>query len=183
MRAGTAVALALLLAGCSGGSTGPTANPNARSAEPASDRPAPSSFAPRSLAPASPPSASASARDERILVTDYTVFESPTGNILCGITGRESNDVRCDIGERDWEPPPRPAECEFDYGTGTELDDSGAAITCASDAVGEPELTLEYGERIQGGDILCTSTESGMTCTHQGTGHGFRLARAEYELF
>jgi hypothetical protein len=29
--------------------------------------------------------------------------------------------ARCDISERDWSPPPRPADCEFDYGEGINL--------------------------------------------------------------
>ena len=180
VRAGTAVALALLLAGCGGGSTGPTANPNARSAEPARTAPAPSSFAPRSLPPASSPGASA--RDQRIVVTGYTGFASPSGNIRCGISPTDDY-VRCDIAEREWEPPPPPEECELDYGSGLEVDADGAGVVCAGDAVGASELVLEYGERLQGGQVLCESSEDGMRCEHLETGNGFALARADYELF
>jgi hypothetical protein len=46
-----------------------------------------------------------------IVVTGYSVFASPTGNISCGID-EESGSVRCDIGEREWEAPPKPSDYE-----------------------------------------------------------------------
>lgn len=183
MRAGPLLATTLLattlLAGC-GGSTGPTANPNARTPAASLAAPATTSPAPTTTRPA--PSTSASERDPRLVVTGYTGFASPSGNIECGIAP-EDGYVRCDILERDWEPPPPPEDCEFDYGIGLEVDDSRAGFVCASDAVGAPELVLEYGEKLQGGPVLCESAESGMTCTHEQTGQGFTLARADYALF
>lgn len=180
MKSGTPLLLVpLLLAGC-GASTGPTANPNARTPAASSAAPQPSSFAPAS--PETSPAASASARDQRIVVTGYTGFSSPSGNIECGIAPDDGY-VRCDILERDWEPPPPPEDCELDYGSGLYVDDSGAGVVCAGDAVGASELVLEYGERLQGGPVLCESAETGMTCTHTETQQGFTLARADYELF
>ena len=40
-------------------------------------------------------------------------FTSPSGNIGCFI---DVDYVRCDIAQRSWTPPARPADCEFDYG-------------------------------------------------------------------
>ena len=44
-------------------------------------------------------------------VTDLVGFTSPSGNVGCFV---DSANVRCDISERDWSPPPRPADCQFD---------------------------------------------------------------------
>jgi hypothetical protein len=170
---------ALLLAGC-GSDTGPTANPNARTPAPTLAPPTATSAAPSTSRPA--PTGSPSERDPRLVVTGYTGFASPSGNIRCGIAPDDGY-VRCDIGEREWEPPPRPDDCELDYGSGLDLDETGAGVVCAGDAVGASELVLEYGEKLQGGPILCESQESGMSCEHVETGRGFTIARADYELF
>jgi hypothetical protein len=55
---------------------------------------------------------------------EFTGFSSPSGNVGCFI---EVDYVRCDIGEADWSPPPRPADCEFDYGQGIALERGGRA--------------------------------------------------------
>ena len=54
-------------------------------------------------------------------------FRSPSGNISCYIV---ADGVRCDIVRRDWEPPPKPASCEFDYGHG--LMSAGKAAVASS---------------------------------------------------
>ncbi|MGZ8749063.1 MAG: hypothetical protein ACXWZ2_19220, partial [Mycobacterium sp.] len=45
---------------------------------------------------------------ETITVTELTSFNSPSGTIGCYI---DPSKVRCDIQERDWAPPPKPASC------------------------------------------------------------------------
>ena len=77
-------------------------------------------------------------------VTKLTGFTSPTGNIGCYI---DRSSVRCDIGDRDWEPPAAPQSCKLDYGQGIELRAGGAAdFVCAGDtALGAGDL-LEYGQ-------------------------------------
>jgi hypothetical protein len=63
--------------------------------------------------------------------TDLVGFTSPSGNVGCII---DSAYIRCDISERDWSPPPRPADCEFDYGQGISLSrGEEAAFVCAGD--------------------------------------------------
>jgi hypothetical protein len=49
---------------------------------------------------------------------ELTGFVSPSGNVSCKI---DPDWARCDIIDRDWTPPPRPADCEFDYGQGISL--------------------------------------------------------------
>ena len=54
-----------------------------------------------------------------------TFFESPSGNIGC-VIGKGSG-VRCDIRERDWSPPPKPAGCPVDWGNGLTVAKRGRA--------------------------------------------------------
>lgn len=113
-------------------------------------------------------------------VTEMTGFTSPTGNIGCVIDRRN---VRCDISERDWEPPPKPAGCDLDFGQGISLDAGGApAFICAGDTTlgaGEP---LPYGQSIAAGLLRCESAESGITCRDVETGRGFSISQQSYEL-
>jgi hypothetical protein len=107
-------------------------------------------------------------------------FALPSGNIGCYIG---DGSVRCDIGERQWEPPPPPQPCELDYGHGIELDAEGTRFVCAGDTVlGSPDV-LAYGDHVQHGQIRCDSDTDGVRCQHLGTGHGFHLSRAVWEAF
>lgn len=114
-------------------------------------------------------------------VTKLTGFTSPTGNIGCYIDRRG---VRCDIGDRDWEPPKAPSSCKLDYGQGIELSAGGAAaFVCAGDtALGGGDV-LEYGTSIGAGLLLCESEESGMSCRDAETGRGFTISKQGYEIF
>ena len=112
-----------------------------------------------------------------------TGFISPTGNIGCFIDRRQ---VRCDISDRDWDPPSRPADCpsEVDYGQGIQLR-AGAApeLVCAGDTVLGGGQELPYGQSIASGLLRCESEESGMSCRDVETGRGFTLSKESYELF
>jgi hypothetical protein len=114
-------------------------------------------------------------------LTELVGFTSPSGNVGCILS---SNYARCDISERDWSPPARPADCEFDYGQGISLaPGEGAAFVCAGDTAlggGEP---LAYGRSVQAGMLQCDSAESGITCRDTKTGHGFAIAREAYRVF
>jgi hypothetical protein len=109
-------------------------------------------------------------------------FQSPTGNIACIIT---SKFARCDISDRDWNPPPHPASCpsEVDFGQGIQLPASGtASFVCAGDTTLNPQAPkLAYGSSSQVGSITCTSAESGMSCSNPGGG-GFTISRESYDL-
>ncbi|MFN8113732.1 MAG: DUF6636 domain-containing protein [Solirubrobacterales bacterium] len=114
-------------------------------------------------------------------VTKLTGFTSPTGNIGCYI---DQKSVRCDIGDRDWEPPKAPSSCNLDYGQGIELRAGGAAdFVCAGDtALGGGDV-LDYGTSIGAGLLICESEESGMTCRDTETGRGFTLSKQSYKIF
>ena len=114
-------------------------------------------------------------------VTKLTGFSSPTGNIGCYI---DRKSVRCDIGDRDWEPPRAPKSCDLDWGQGIELSAGGAAdFVCAGDTTLGAGDALDYGRSIGAGLLVCESEESGMTCQDTETGRGFTLSKQSYEIF
>jgi hypothetical protein len=120
-------------------------------------------------------------------VYERTAFHSPSGNVGCQIS---PTGVRCDIDQRDWSPPPRPADCRLDFGQGISISTGKPAqFVCAGDTArvlppyggaGDP---LAYGEAITAGPIRCESAESGMTCRDAASGHGFSISREAYQLF
>lgn len=114
-------------------------------------------------------------------VTELTGFSSPSGNIGCLI---DRSEVRCDIAERDWDPPETPADCELDYGQGIALAAGGAAdFVCAGDTALDPAAeSLDYGSSIAAGLLRCESERSGISCRDIETGRGFELSREGYEL-
>ena len=113
-------------------------------------------------------------------VSAYTGFISPTGNVSCAI---DVDLARCDIIDRDWSPPPRPADCEFDYGQGIQLvPGEPASFVCAGDTTFGAEEVLPYGEAIAAGPLRCESAESGITCRDAGSGHSFTISRQAYDL-
>lgn len=111
----------------------------------------------------------------------FVDFTSPSGNVSCVL---DVDYVRCDIAERDWTPPPRPADCEFDYGQGVALVPGGPAeFVCAGDTTLGGSNPLAYGQSITRGDLRCESAQTGITCLDRTTGHGFALSRQVYQLF
>ncbi len=114
----------------------------------------------------------------------HTFFESPSRNIGCVIL---DGTARCDILERSWTPPQRPASCpsEVDYGQGLTVPRIGpAALVCAGDtAMDRGAPTLPYGSVDAVGVLRCTSELSGMTCRSARSGHGFFISRQRYSLF
>jgi hypothetical protein len=164
---------AALLSGCGGHDLTPTA--------------ASPSMKPATVGTASPTESSGAPKREPLEstepheATDLVGFTSPSGNVGCIV---DSTYVRCDVSERDWSPPPRPADCEFDYGQGLSLSrGEQAAFVCAGDTTlggGEP---LDYGQSVTAGLMVCDSAESAVTCRDTGTGHGFTIAREAYRVF
>jgi hypothetical protein len=122
------------------------------------------------------PSPSAS----RTSVESQAVFSTPSKNIACAM---EPSFTRCDISERSWSAPPKPASCELDYGNGLAINAGTAGITCAGDTVlGAPRI-LPYGQAVRVGTVACTSSAAGVRCADQATGHGFLLAKESYQVF
>src|SRR5882757_2760550 len=104
----------LVLAACGSGST------DTRSASATSS---PAQTTSRSIAQTTEPAA----RE----IDGLRGFISPTGNVACMIA---ADWARCDIIDRDWSPPPRPPDCEFDYGQGISVaPGERAQFVCAGD--------------------------------------------------
>jgi hypothetical protein len=154
----------LVLAACGSGST------DTRSASATSS---PAQTTSRSIAQTTEPAA----RE----IDGLRGFISPTGNVACMIA---ADWARCDIIDRDWSPPPRPAGCEFDYGQGISVaPGERAQFVCAGDTAFGPDAILPYGESISAGALRCESTEDGITCRDLRTAHGFSISREAYQLF
>jgi hypothetical protein len=114
-------------------------------------------------------------------VSGYTGFISPTGNVACAI---DVDLARCDIIDHDWSPPPRPPDCEFDYGQGISISPGEpAAFVCAGDTTFGTDEVLPFGDAITAGTLRCESANSGITCRDADSGHGFTLALKAYQLF
>ena len=111
-------------------------------------------------------------------------FRTPSGNIGCvGETLRAENFVRCDIAQRSWSPPRKPASCELDWGQGLSLGRRGRSrFVCAGDTALNRGPVLAYGSRRLIGGISCVSRTTGLTCTNLD-GHGFSLSRQRYRRF
>ncbi len=115
-----------------------------------------------------------------IMVKKLTGFSSPTGNIGCYI---DRSSVRCDISDRDWDPPQAPADCDLDYGQGIELPAGGAPqFVCAGDTTLGAGKPLAYGQSIGAGFLRCESLETGMTCIDAESGRSFTISKESYDL-
>jgi hypothetical protein len=105
----------------------------------------------------------------------FTLFESPSGNIGCVIS---KSGARCDIRERSWQPPPKPASCQTDWGYGLTVGRRGRGrFICAGDSVLGGKRRLAYGKTIRRGRFRCRSRTNGMRCVNRRNGHGFALSR------
>jgi hypothetical protein len=115
------------------------------------------------------------------VVHELTGFVAPSGNVSCML---DADWARCDIIDRDWSPPLRPADCEFDYGHGISLaPGEQAQFVCADDTAFGADEVLPYGESITAGLLRCESTEAGITCRDTKTSRGFEISREAYRLF
>ncbi len=109
-------------------------------------------------------------------------FQSPSGNIGC-VIDRQSG-VRCDIRNRDWRPPPKPASCQLDWGHGLVVERRGRGhFVCAGDTTLGQGRRLAYGDAIRRGRFRCVSSRSGMRCVIRRNGHGFVLSRERARRF
>src|SRR4051794_8059874 len=115
------VVVVLLVGACGGsdsaskssGSTGPASSPAAGSASASSAPATTTTFVPA------------------LVGTGDVFFVSPSKNIGCSLS---DSGARCDIGDRTWAPPPKPPDCDVDFGQGvTVVGTSPATLTCAGD--------------------------------------------------
>lgn len=108
-------------------------------------------------------------------------FHSPSGNIGCGVS---RDGARCDIRHHSWRPPPKPAQCEQDWGYGLTLGKRGPGrFFCAGDSLLGLGRSLPYGESIRRGRFKCTSRRDGVRCVNRRNKHGFKLSREHARRF
>jgi hypothetical protein len=164
------LAAVLALAACGGGATVPQSG-SAQSVAEQTTRSKPTRQSEKLIGPA----------PTNREVSELTGFVSPSGNIGSMIAADQS---RCDIMDRDWSPPAKPADCELDYGQGISLAPGAQAqFVCAGDTAFGADEVLPYGESISSGVLRCESAQSWITCRDVRTGHGFSISRGAYRLF
>ena len=116
---------------------------------------------------------------------DYYGFQSPTGNIHCGIFAGEFAWARCDLVETTvMSFPTPPAECDLDWGHAFEVEATGAGKpACSGDTIADPaNEVLGYGQSVSVAGFTCTSATTGMTCTN-ADGHGFTVRKGGQKVF
>jgi hypothetical protein len=118
---------------------------------------------------------------------DLAGFKTPSNNIHCQLEGSSDaiSVLRCDMRQLGSVPPPRPLDCEYDWGHSFAISEEGriGERTCYSDTViNDALLTLSYGSVWQRGGFTCKSERTGLTCINPA-GHGFSLSRRYQALF
>lgn len=106
---------------------------------------------------------------------DFMQFRTPSGNIGCAYA---ATSLRCDIRSGIPHPPPRPKNCDLDWGGGYAMNATGpATVMCAGDTAIEPSSTvIPYGTTWHRGAFSCTSQPAGLRCTNASR-HGFFLSK------
>ncbi|RYV52380.1 hypothetical protein EUA98_04040 [Pengzhenrongella frigida] len=129
-----------------------------------------------------PTQTSSPASDEPAEASTVT-FALPSGNIACEVG---SDAATCTIANST-ATVPADETCAGVVGVKLTVTAEGAAMPCvegaAPGAAAEGTAVLEYGQSETVGDFTCTSSSTGVTCKHDPTGKGFKLARATSELF
>ncbi|MBK8295586.1 MAG: hypothetical protein IPK93_12875 [Solirubrobacterales bacterium] len=112
----------------------------------------------------------------------YRSFQSVSKNIACAIDAKYA---RCDVEEKSFTSPPKPGDCQLDWGSAVAVEGSArGAFICHGDTVKNSAApVLEYGDSSVIGSIQCDSSSAGIECRNTGTGHGFFLAREKYRTF
>ena len=121
--------------------------------------------------------------------TDIGEFKSPSGNIFCIATrdnfyGKTTVSLSCELDESSAKLPPKPSDCELDWGKRFYVETLGKAIRgCHGDSIKNPTFpVLPYGEVWQVGGFRCDMTKLRLRCVNLER-HGFELAKARQVLF
>jgi hypothetical protein len=176
------------VAGCSGGSSG-SSGPAPATPSTVTGPSAVTAPSTTSSSVTSPASSSAAVRVIDRSSRDDAGFTSPSGHIAClFLDGLDGPFVTCEINQKSWKPPPRPADCDLDWGYGITLR-IHADFFCAGDTVrGDKEagtdgsVILAYGTAMRFRSFTCTSQRTGVDCVNAKTRAGFLLSRERYQL-
>ena len=186
-----AVALALTLSGCGGGS-GDTSRPpssgghstaissDGHTTEPPASQPPGGTTV---TAPETTPDRLKQACGNGPVCDD---FATPSGNIICFAADQNGGFVECDI-QSGLNPPPKKGSCDLEQpGLSIAASSTTAVTSCRSDPTpagfDHAIPPLAYGDSWSGFGIVCASRITGITCTNAG-GHGFFLSRESWKTF
>jgi Family of unknown function (DUF6636) len=119
-----------------------------------------------------------------------TGFRTPSDNIHCSVQEAGPSDpsslaLRCDLGRITNRPPPKPSDCDLDWGTKFEvgINDARGQLLCAGDTIYDQSMpVLPYGSVWRHSGFVCLSERSGLTCRNQ-KGRGFVLSRSRQAFF
>lgn len=107
-------------------------------------------------------------------------WRTPSKNIACAFRGRE---LTCEIFESKAPPPPRPADCDLDWGNRFSMTATGSAKgVCFGGVLASRPTTLPYGSTWSRAGLRCTVKRSGVRCFNRAQ-HGWSLARERVALF
>ena len=106
-------------------------------------------------------------------------FTSPTHNIGCYV---DRTAARCDISHHTYKAPAKPTACPGDWGDSIEVV-GHARFVCHGDTTLGATYVLDYGHRVRFGNKVCISRHRGIVCKNVRTGHGFRIAKAAYQIW
>ena len=105
-------------------------------------------------------------------------FTTPSKNIDC-VYMEDERDVpslRCQTKFVLKPLPPKPADCDLDWGGGLTLANNGqVSVVCAGDTVAGNYATLAYGRAWEKSGLRCVASRSGLTCKSRN-GKGFFLS-------
>lgn len=164
----------LLLTACSSGSGEARPAPTEVDLAPAS---------PTTSATAAAPSASPSLVVETGAPGEFSSFDTPSGNIACGVSERGAE---CEVRDYTWKLPPRPADCvDADWIGGLSVGKDGQPASvgsCQTDTVFGSGKVLAYGHALRVGGVQCASYRTGVECVVVGSRHGFFVSKATYRV-
>lgn len=190
----TVLAVCVVLNGCAGAT--PVAPDEASPSAAAPSLPTASTPEPTAT-----PSPLASADPADFAPVDFgtgVVFNSPDRNLACGIlsVGDDAGPSLwgCAITEQEWafstaDPSDFCFDSQVPCGRGIEaLGSDEPHPRKRGDAAFESEYSsttreLPIGSSLTFDDVQCDSTESGITCSHLVSGHGFTISRTSNEIW
>lgn len=121
--------------------------------------------------------------------SDLGRFKSPSGNIFCiatrdNFSGKTTVSLSCELNETSNKLPPKPSDCELDWGKRFYVEARGKAIrSCHGDTIQNPTFSvLPYGKVWQVSGFRCDATTARVRCVNLDK-HGFELSRARQVLF
>lgn len=107
-------------------------------------------------------------------------FRTPSGNIACAVY---DGYLRCDLRENQAKIPPRPRDCDGDFGNAFQMGlKTYAARICHGDTVFGDYPVLAYGRSWSYQGFVCTSAANGLTCRNP-VKHGFFLNKLQQKIF